>query len=54
MNKSIKFVLCFKIYGWNPIFYDNPNELPGDMPKNLKDHIKNITNPDEVSISKVV
>ncbi|CAI6356128.1 unnamed protein product [Macrosiphum euphorbiae] len=42
------FLKLNKIYGWNPIFYDNPNDLPHDMPKGLKDHIKKITNPEEL------
>jgi len=43
-------LFLFKVYGWNPIFYDDPNNLPEDMPVGLRDRIKNITNPDEVSI----
>jgi len=48
VNNRTNLYFAFQIYGWNPIFYDDPNELPRDMPKYLKDHIKNITNPDEV------
>lgn len=33
------FLKLNKIYGWEPQFYDNVNELPDDMPKELKDHI---------------
>jgi sodium/potassium-transporting ATPase subunit beta len=42
------FLKLNKIYGWTPDYYDDPNDLPADMPKNLKEHIRNITRPEEV------
>lgn len=33
------FLKLNKIYGWQPEFYDNPNELPEEMPQELKDYI---------------
>ncbi|XP_068903763.1 sodium/potassium-transporting ATPase subunit beta-2-like isoform X2 [Tenebrio molitor] len=41
------FLKLNKIYGWTPDYYDDPNDLPADMPKNLKEHIRNITRPEE-------
>lgn len=33
-----------QIYNWNPDYYDNPDELPSDMPADVKDYIaKNTT-----------
>lgn len=42
------FLKLNKIYGWTPEYYDDPNDLPEDMPKQLKEHIRNITRPEEV------
>ncbi|XP_050527292.1 sodium/potassium-transporting ATPase subunit beta-2-like [Daktulosphaira vitifoliae] len=42
------FLKLNKIYGWNPIFYDDPKELPDEMPEWLKSYIRNITNPNEL------
>lgn len=33
------FLKLNKIYGWNPQFYDNVNELPDEMPEDLKKYI---------------
>lgn len=43
------FLKLNKIYGWEPQFYDNTNELPDDMPQELKDHIAK-KSVEEVSI----
>jgi hypothetical protein len=42
-----KDCFTFQIYDWMPVFYDK-NELPKDMPDDLKTHILK-TNPKEVS-----
>ncbi|KAK7590239.1 hypothetical protein V9T40_001852 [Parthenolecanium corni] len=31
-----------KIYGWKPQFYTDPNDLPHDMPQQLKQHIRDL------------
>lgn len=33
------FLKLNKIYNWMPQYYDDPTDLPDDMPKDLKDHI---------------
>nr|CAI5856613.1 unnamed protein product [Callosobruchus analis] len=43
MNAPCIFLKLNKIYGWTPEYYDDPNNLPKDMPKKLKEHIRNIT-----------
>ncbi|CAH0726363.1 unnamed protein product, partial [Brenthis ino] len=37
------FLKLNRIYGWVPEFYDGIENLPEDMPVDLKSHIKNIT-----------
>ncbi|ETN63257.1 sodium/potassium-dependent atpase beta-2 subunit [Anopheles darlingi] len=34
------FLKLNKIYGWEPVFYDDPSALPSDMPTDLKEYIK--------------
>ncbi|XP_066258602.1 sodium/potassium-transporting ATPase subunit beta-2-like isoform X1 [Euwallacea similis] len=38
------FLKLNRIYGWRPDYYIHDNELPADMPKQLKNHIKSINN----------
>ncbi|XP_077296718.1 nervana 1 [Arctopsyche grandis] len=37
------FLKLNKIYGWVPDFYDDPNDLPEEMPPDLKEYIRNST-----------
>nr|CAI5856614.1 unnamed protein product [Callosobruchus analis] len=53
MNAPCIFLKLNKIYGWTPEYYDDPNNLPKDMPKKLKEHIRNITSI-EVSLRRTV
>lgn len=39
------------MYDWEPDFYDDPENLPSDMPSSLKDYIGNAT-LQEVRIKK--
>ncbi|GFG29551.1 hypothetical protein Cfor_04666 [Coptotermes formosanus] len=41
------FLKLNKIYGWVPEYYNDSDSLPGKMPKDLKDHIKDTTDPRE-------
>ncbi|XP_050092403.1 sodium/potassium-transporting ATPase subunit beta-2-like [Anopheles aquasalis] len=34
------FLKLNKIYGWEPVFYDDSSSLPSDMPSDLKEYIK--------------
>lgn len=43
-------MLIFQIYGWIPEYYKSFDELPKDMPEELKNQIANITDPNQVSI----
>lgn len=36
------FLKLNRIYGWEPEYYNDPNDLPADMPIDLKDHIKGL------------
>lgn len=47
-NSPCIFLKLNKIYGWIPDYYDNPNDLPAEMPYQLKDHIRSINNTREV------
>lgn len=47
-NSPCIFIKLNKIYGWTPEYYDDPNDLPKDMPQSLKDHIRSINNTKEV------
>lgn len=53
-NSPCVFIKLNRIYGWIPNYYDNPNELPEDMPNELKKHIMSINNTLEVSKSMLV
>ncbi|XP_044750910.1 sodium/potassium-transporting ATPase subunit beta-2-like isoform X2 [Coccinella septempunctata] len=47
-NAPCIFLKLNRIYGWVPEYYNDPNDLPEDMPQQLKDHIRyNITRPEE-------
>lgn len=39
-SRPCVFLKLNKIFNWVPEYYDNPNELPEDMPAQLKEHIK--------------
>lgn len=43
----------FQLYDWEPVFYDDPDHLPDDMPLDLKDHITNAT-AQEVSNRSII
>lgn len=47
-NSPCIFLKLNKIYGWVPEYYDDPNNLPKEMPKQLSNHIKSINNTREV------
>ncbi|KAK9872950.1 hypothetical protein WA026_020302 [Henosepilachna vigintioctopunctata] len=46
-NAPCIFLKLNRIYGWEPEYYNDPNDLPDDMPQQLKDHIRNITHTAE-------
>lgn len=46
-NSPCIFLKLNRIFGWVPQYYNDPNDLPDDMPKELKEHIRNITKPEE-------
>lgn len=39
---TFKQSLCLQIYNWVPEFYDDINDLPEEMPKDLVEYIKSI------------
>ncbi|XP_013099809.1 sodium/potassium-transporting ATPase subunit beta-1 [Stomoxys calcitrans] len=41
-SKPCVFLKLNKIYNWLPEYYDNPAELPEDMPQQLKEHIAKV------------
>lgn len=41
------FLKLNRIYGWRPDFYNDPNNLPDEMPESLKAHIRSVA-PEEV------
>lgn len=43
------FLKLNRIYGWVPHFYNDTSKLPPEMPDQLKQHIKNITNKKELN-----
>lgn len=45
------FLKLNKIYGWKPKFYNSSENLPEQMPSDLKDHIKNMTAYDKNYVS---
>lgn len=40
MHNVIRFDVFFQIYNWEPVYYDNVDELPEEMPDDLKEAIK--------------
>lgn len=48
-NSPCVFIKLNRIYGWVPEYYNNPYDLPVDMPRELKQHIMSINNTLEVS-----
>ncbi|XP_014253434.1 sodium/potassium-transporting ATPase subunit beta-2-like [Cimex lectularius] len=36
------FLKLNRIFGWEPVFYNDTNDLPQDMPDDLKDYIKKV------------
>lgn len=47
-NAPCIFLKLNRIYGWIPDYYNDPHDLPEDMPQQLKDHIVSVK-PEEVS-----
>ncbi|KAJ8920640.1 hypothetical protein NQ315_004779 [Exocentrus adspersus] len=46
-NSPCIFVKLNKIYGWTPEYYDDPYDLPKEMPESLVKHIRSINNTRE-------
>jgi len=44
------FLKLNKIFDWYPEYYDNPNDVPEDMPSELKEHIGNTTETERKQI----
>lgn len=49
-NSPCIFLKLNKIYGWTPEYYDDPFDLPQEMPESLKERIRKINNTREVRI----
>ncbi|XP_050504173.1 sodium/potassium-transporting ATPase subunit beta-2-like isoform X2 [Diabrotica virgifera virgifera] len=47
-NSPCIFIKLNKIYNWEPMYYDDPYDLPEEMPDNLKQHIRGINNTREL------
>jgi sodium/potassium-transporting ATPase subunit beta len=47
------FLKLNKIYGWIPEFYNRSNELPAKMPRDLKEHIKQIETTERPALNTV-
>ncbi|XP_056642448.1 sodium/potassium-transporting ATPase subunit beta-2-like isoform X2 [Diorhabda sublineata] len=47
-NSPCIFLKLNKIYGWTPEYYDDPYNLPEEMPDTLKNHIRSINNTREL------
>lgn len=45
------FLKLNRIFNWVPEFYNDPNDLPAEMPQSLKDHIAAATNKNQVWVS---
>ncbi|XP_019874225.1 sodium/potassium-transporting ATPase subunit beta-2 isoform X1 [Aethina tumida] len=43
-NQPCIFLKLNKIYGWTPEYYDDPYNLPQEMPESLKSHIRSLNN----------
>lgn len=41
--------VSFQIYDWKPDFYDDPGDLPHDMPPDIVKYINETTTAQEVS-----
>lgn len=52
-SRPCVFLKLNKIYNWMPEYYDDPTDLPEDMPAQLKAHIKE-TDPLEVGFKKII
>ena len=46
------FLKLNRIYGWVPEYYNDTNELPINMPKQLRDYIHNVSAVDRDMVSK--
>lgn len=46
------FLKLNKIYGWIPEYYNRTEELPNNMPLDLKDHIKKIEETQRPAVSR--
>ncbi|XP_072388800.1 sodium/potassium-transporting ATPase subunit beta-2-like isoform X2 [Diabrotica undecimpunctata] len=47
-NSPCIFIKLNKIYDWEPMYYDDPYDLPEEMPDTLKQHIRSINNTREL------
>lgn len=47
-NQPCIFLKLNKIYGWTPEYYDDPYNLPQEMPESLKSHIRSLNNTRDV------
>ncbi|CAG9835141.1 unnamed protein product [Diabrotica balteata] len=47
-NSPCIFIKLNKIYDWEPLYYDDPYNLPEEMPDSLKQHIRSINNTREL------
>ncbi|KAH9636192.1 hypothetical protein HF086_007144 [Spodoptera exigua] len=47
------FLKLNKIFGWKPAFYNSSDSLPGEMPDDLKEHIRNMTAYDKNYLNMV-
>jgi hypothetical protein len=46
--------IIFQIYDWVPEFYNDTNDLPEKMPRDLKDHIVQLKKINSLAVSEVV
>lgn len=42
-NSPCIFLKLNRIYGWVPDYYNDPHDLPANMPQQLKEHIGNVS-----------
>lgn len=45
------FLKLNKIYGWVPEYYNRSDELPEKMPRDLKEHVKQIETTERPAVS---